>query len=75
MELSPGTAPGLVSDHEDDFEDDDRSANGSHHDVDINMEDVEIRDGSDVEREDRKRLGAIGEGERVCRQTTGGAVC
>jgi len=55
MELSPGTAPGLVSDHEDDFDDDDRSANGSHHHHDIHMEDIEIRDASDGERDhDRK---------------------
>jgi ADA HAT complex component 1 len=64
MELSPGTAPGLVSDHDDDFDDDEaQSANGSHHD-----EDVEIRDASDVEREERKR----GEEERICRQAGAG---
>jgi ADA HAT complex component 1 len=76
MDLSPGTAPGLVSDHDDDFDDDEaKSANGSHHDV--SLEDVEIRDASDVEREERKRISTRvldgEEGERVCRHAPGGA--
>lgn len=68
MELSPGTAPGLVSDHEDDFDDDDRSANGSHHHHDIHMEDVEIRDASDVERDDRRKSSSTCEGQVCSRQ-------
>ncbi|KIW05382.1 uncharacterized protein PV09_03897 [Verruconis gallopava] len=60
MELSPGTAPGLVSDHEEDEFDEDEagSANGSHTSgfmgLNLGLEDVEIRDGSDVERDERK---------------------
>jgi hypothetical protein len=72
MELSPGTAPGLVSDHEDDFDDDDRSANGSHHHHDINMEDVEIRDSSDGERDERKLSSCEGQ---VCGRQTGAGIC
>jgi len=74
MELSPGTAPGLVSDHEDDYddaEDEAKSANGSQHEA----EDVEIRDASDVEREERKRVRVVPGSEeagRVCRQGDAG---
>lgn len=73
MELSPGTAPGLVSDHEDDFDDDDHSANGSHHHHDIHMEDIEIRDASDGERDhDRKPSSCE---SQVCSRQAGAGIC
>jgi len=76
MDLSPGTAadsnPGLVSDHEDDYDDADedaRSAHGSQIEV-IDGIAVEIEDASDVEPDSRKRVRVVdGEGEQaVCRR-------
>jgi ADA HAT complex component 1 len=76
MDLSPGTAadsnPGLVSDHEDDYDDADedaRSAHGSHPEM-IDGIAVEIEDASDVERDGGKRVRVVeGEGESaVCRR-------
>jgi len=54
MDLSPNTAesnPGLVSDREDDPEEEDEEAEhaGAERDVDVEMMDVEIEDASDVE--------------------------
>jgi ADA HAT complex component 1 len=78
MDLSPGTAadsnPGLVSDHEDDYDDADedaRSAHGSQPEM-IDGIAVEIEDASDVERDGRKRVRVVdGEGEpTVCRRDT-----